>query len=48
MTTPSETAMNQMAAEDGTGMPARVPVQAGPLTPAGDPEFPAASATARR
>jgi len=50
MTTPSETAMSetamdQMAAEDETGMLERVPVPAGPL-PAGNPEFPAASATA--
>ena len=45
MTTPSETATDQAAAEDGTVMPARVPVQPGPL-PAENPEFPAAGATA--
>jgi hypothetical protein len=45
MTTPSETAMNQMAAEDETGMLERVPVPAEPLQ-AESPEFPAASATA--
>jgi hypothetical protein len=45
MTSPIETAMNQMAAEDGAGMLDRVPVQAGPLL-AGNPAFPAASATA--
>jgi len=45
MTTPSETAADQMAAEDGAVMPARVPVQPGPL-PAENPEFPPAGATA--
>ena len=45
MTTPSETATDQVAAEDDAGMLERVPVQAGPL-PAGSPEFPAAGATA--
>ena len=45
MTSPSETAMNQMAAEDETGMLERVPVPAEPL-PAESPEFPAVSATA--
>jgi hypothetical protein len=50
MTTPIETAADQMAAdngagENGAGMLERVPVQAGPL-PAENPEFPAPSATA--
>jgi hypothetical protein len=45
MTSPIETAADQMAAEDGAGMLDRVPVQAGPLL-AGNPAFPAASATA--
>jgi hypothetical protein len=45
MTTPSETTMNHMAAEDETGMHELVPVPAEPL-PAESPEFPAASANA--
>jgi hypothetical protein len=45
MTTPVETAADQVAAEDGAGMLERVPVQAAPL-PAGNPEFPAADAAA--
>ena len=45
MTSPSETAMNQMAAKDETDMLERVPVPAEPL-PAENPESPAASATA--
>ena len=45
MTSSTETAAGQMAAEDDAGMLERVPAQPGPL-PAGDPEFPAASATA--
>jgi hypothetical protein len=45
MTTPSETTMNQVAAEDETGMLEPVPVPAEPLPPE-SPEFPAASATA--
>jgi hypothetical protein len=45
MTSPSETAMNQMAAEGETDMLERVPVPAEPL-PAENPEFPVASATA--
>jgi len=45
MTSPIETAADQMAAEDGAGILERVPVQAGPL-PAGNPAFPAASAPA--
>ena len=55
MTSPSETAMNQMAAEDETGMPEtdlvetdlveRVPAPAEPL-PVENREFPAASTTA--
>lgn len=45
MTSPSETTMNQMAAEDERGMPEPVPVPAEPLPPE-SPEFPAASATA--
>jgi hypothetical protein len=45
MTTPSETAMNQMAAEDERGMLELVPAPAEP-PPAESPEFPAASATA--
>jgi hypothetical protein len=45
MTSPSETTMNQVAAEDETGMLEPVPVPAEPL-PAESPEFPAASATA--
>ena len=45
MTSPSETTMNQMAAEDETGMLEPVPVPAEPLPPE-SPEFPAASATA--
>ena len=40
-TAADQTAMDQMAAEDGAGMLERVPVPAGPL-PAGNPEFPAA------
>ena len=47
MTMPSETAADQMAAEDDAGMLDRVPVQAGPLPSAGNPAFPAASASAR-
>ena len=45
MTSPSETAMNQMAAEDETGMHELVPVPAEPL-PEENTEFSAASATA--
>ena len=45
MTSPSETAMNQMAAEDEAGMLERIPVPAEPL-PAENPEFPAATTTA--
>ena len=45
MTSPSETTMNQMAAEDETGMLEPVPVPAEPL-PAESAEFSAASATA--
>ena len=45
MTSPSETAMNQMAAEDETDMLQRVPAPAQPL-PAETPEFPAAGVTA--
>ena len=45
MTSPSETTMNQVAAEDETGMLQPVPVPAEPLPPE-SPEFPAASATA--
>ena len=45
LTTPSETAADQAAAEDGAVMLERIPVQPGPL-PAGNPEFPAAGATA--
>jgi hypothetical protein len=45
MTTPSETATDQVAAEDDAVMLERVPVQPGPL-PAESPEFPAAGATA--
>jgi len=44
MTTPSETTMNQMAAEDERGMLELVPAPAEPL-PAENTEFPAASAT---
>ena len=39
MTSPSETAMNQMAAEDEAGMLERIPVPAEPL-PAENPEIP--------
>jgi hypothetical protein len=45
MTSPTETTAGQMAAEDDAGMLERVPAQPGPL-PAGNPEFPAAGATA--
>jgi hypothetical protein len=45
MTTPVETAMDQMAAENGAGTLESVPVQAGPL-PAESPDFPLAGATA--
>jgi hypothetical protein len=45
MTAPSETAMNQMTAEDETGMLEPVPVPAEPL-PAENAEFSAASASA--
>src|ERR1700731_3984694 len=45
MTSPSETAMNHLTAEDETGMLERIPVPAEPL-PAENPESPAASATA--
>ena len=45
MTSTSETAMNQVAAEDETDMLEPVPVSAEPL-PAENPEFPVASATA--
>jgi hypothetical protein len=42
----NETAMNQMAAQDDADLLERVPLQAEPLPPAGNPAFPAASATA--
>ena len=42
MTSPSETAMNQMAAEDEVGMHELVPVPGEPL-PAESPEFPASA-----
>jgi hypothetical protein len=45
-TAADQTAMDQMAAKDDAGMLDRVPVQAGPLPSAGNPAFPAASATA--
>jgi hypothetical protein len=45
MTSPTETAMNQMTAEDETDMLERFPAPAEPL-PVENPEFPAASATA--
>ena len=45
MTSPSETAMNPVTAEDETGMLERVPVPAEPLPPE-NPEPPAARATA--
>jgi len=45
MTTPTETTMDEMAAEDDAVMLERVPAPAEPL-PAENPEFPAASATA--
>src|ERR1700691_2526263 len=45
MTTPIETAMDQIVAEDDAHLLERVPVPAEPL-PAESPEFPAASATA--
>jgi hypothetical protein len=45
MTTPIETAIDQMAAQDDAHLPERVPVPAEPL-PAESLEFPAASATA--
>ena len=46
MTMPSETAADQIAAEDDAGMLDRVPVQAGPLSSAGNPAFPTAAASA--
>jgi hypothetical protein len=45
-TAADQTAMDQMAAKDDAGMLDRVPVQAGPLPSAGNPAFPAASASA--